>query len=213
MQGSYRDGWSFLLRRSVGCLLIMSIAACSSDSGGPDGSGGVERVTVVSNIGPIIPASGTAQLTAVGLDGSGQPVPGTSFTWTSTNGAVVSVSPAGVATGLAAGFAGVSATTATNVVGSITLQVVQVNLNTVEMLANDAFADALVDALSASGGSAVRAAWTGCVSGAASGNITAIKLCTDEVQSSALAATDPTDRALLASLVLYADEIERLIGV
>jgi len=92
------------------------------------------------------------------------------------------------------------------------MQVVEVNLASVTALAGDTFANAILDALSPSGGPAVRTAWNGCVSGSATGNISAIKLCTDAVQSSASAATDPTDRALLASLVLYADAIERLIG-
>ena len=67
---------------------------------------------------------GTQQeLVATGKDDSGNPVAGTTFTWTTSNAAVATVSSAGIVTAVAPGTATITATTPNNVSGSATITV------------------------------------------------------------------------------------------
>jgi len=67
---------------------------------------------------------GTQQeLVATGKDDSGNTVSGTTFTWTTSNAAVATVSAAGVVTAVAPGTATITATTPNNVAGSATITV------------------------------------------------------------------------------------------
>ena len=63
------------------------------------------------------------ELVATGKDDSGNAVSGTTFTWTTSNAAVATVSAAGVVTAVAPGEATITATTPENVSGSATITV------------------------------------------------------------------------------------------
>ena len=78
-------------------------------------------VTVTPATASII-VGGTQQFAAQAYDASGNPVT-TTFTWTSSNTAVASVSASGLATGLSAGSATITATAANGVNGSAALTV------------------------------------------------------------------------------------------
>lgn len=74
-------------------------------------TGGVAVASVV--VAPesaSLTVGGTLQLSAVARDAAGNTLSGRSFTWASTNGAVASVSGAGMVTGLATGTAGITVT-------------------------------------------------------------------------------------------------------
>jgi hypothetical protein len=64
---------------------------------------------VVSPGNASIPAGGTVALTATGLDSRGDTVPGLTFTWTSSNTSVATVSSGAVVTGVAGGSATIRA--------------------------------------------------------------------------------------------------------
>jgi DNA/RNA endonuclease G (NUC1) len=65
----------------------------------------------------------TLPFQATALDASGQPIAATSFTWSSANPAVATVSAAGIATGLAEGDTTVTGTAANGVSGAASLHV------------------------------------------------------------------------------------------
>jgi hypothetical protein len=52
----------------------------------------------------------------------------------------------------------------------------------------------------------------GCATAAGQGHLEAIQECVATLRTQAVAATDPTDRALLAVLSLFADQLERLLN-
>jgi len=64
----------------------------------------------------------TAQFTASAKDASNNPV-GTTFTWASSDNAVATVSPSGLATGVAAGLVTITATSANGIIGTAKLSV------------------------------------------------------------------------------------------
>lgn len=67
---------------------------------------------------------GTAQMVAVGYDIVGNPQHGTTFTWSSDNTAIATVSAAGVVTAVKIGFANIIATSGGGVLGSSLVNVV-----------------------------------------------------------------------------------------
>ena len=73
--------------------------------------GTVTRVIVTPASATIQP-SGTVQLTAQARDKRNKPVSGATFTWSSSNASVATVSSSGLVTGVAAGSATITATTA-----------------------------------------------------------------------------------------------------
>ncbi len=82
---------------------------------------GPATVTVSPVSGSIV-AGGTQQFTAQAYDGAGNPVT-TTFTWSSSDTGIATVSTSGLATGVAAGSATISATSANGVTGSASLTV------------------------------------------------------------------------------------------
>ncbi|HEX6037389.1 DNA/RNA non-specific endonuclease, partial [Longimicrobium sp.] len=90
-------------------------------SGPPPVAGPVTTVTVTPASQTLAPGT-TRQYTAVGRDGTGQVV-STTFTWSSTNEAVATVSATGMVTTLADGSTTIRATSANGVLGSTTLTV------------------------------------------------------------------------------------------
>lgn len=82
----------------------------------------VVRTVTVSPATATLNLLGTQQFTAVARDANGSPVPGQTFTWTSSAPVVAIVDPNGLVTALALGSAIITATTA-GVSGSATLSV------------------------------------------------------------------------------------------
>ena len=96
--------WRFL----AALLPAAWLAACGGgDSTGPNGNGNGPVVASVELAGPTgsIEVGETLQLTATAKDGAGNVVTGKTFTWTSTNQAVATVSPQGAVIGQTAGSA------------------------------------------------------------------------------------------------------------
>lgn len=85
-----------------------------------EGTSGTATVTVnplpvasvsVMPAAPVIFAGDSVQLTATALDGNNKPIPGQSFTWTSSNQAVATVSATGMVNSLTNGSSIITATT------------------------------------------------------------------------------------------------------
>lgn len=83
-----------------------------------------EVVTVsVSPATATIDVAATQSFAATGLDASNQPVPGVVFTWATSDSAIATVNGSGVATGVAAGDATITASAPNGVSGSASLHV------------------------------------------------------------------------------------------
>lgn len=200
------------MRRLSLALVGLGVSACGGDKGPTEVGPVVAVVQVTSPVDTILALGRSAQLTAVARDQAGSPV-AAQFTWATSNAGVLTVSAAGLATAQGAGTASVTAMATGSVSGGLRLRVVQADLATVSVLASDPLAGALVTGLSAAKESAVQAALGGCGTGAGSGNVVSVRNCANLVRAEAASATDPTDRVLLAVLALYADQIERLLGL
>src|SRR5439155_23530059 len=108
--------------------LVTAVAAgsatISATSGGITGTAAVTvtapATATVASV-TVSPATGgvdvgsTMQLAAVAKDAGGNPISGPTFTWTSNNKGVATVSASGLVTGVKAGSANFKATTAWNV--------------------------------------------------------------------------------------------------
>lgn len=201
---------SWLLAGSA--LLALATLSCKDAISPPPGAASVE---VTSAIDTILPMGRTSQLTATARDQAGAAIPGATFTWSTSDPAVVGVSSAGLATPGNPGTATVTATTQGQAPrgGNIRLRVVEADLATVIALGGDAFAAALVGAVSSGQRAAVQAAWSACATGATAGNVVTILGCLAQVRAAAGSVSDPTDRALLAVALLYVDQIERQLGL
>ena len=109
-------------RFAISLLVMGWVSGC----GGDDGGGNVEPnpVTSVSVTAtqPNIQVGGTVQLVATARDAGNLVVEGRTFEWSSADGAVASVSPTGLVTGLAAGSSEITATTE-GVSGSLVINV------------------------------------------------------------------------------------------
>ncbi len=82
----------------------------------------VDRVSVTTTQ-PSTVVDGTSQFTATAYDAANNPIPGASFTWSSSNPAIATVNATGLATGKAEGDALIIATTANGKTGSASLHV------------------------------------------------------------------------------------------
>jgi len=118
-----------LLRNDQGCAETFAIAApAPRNSATPAAPCGVvvppatvSSVTVTPTSATLLPL-GTQAFTAAGFDASNNPV-ATTFTWSSSNPAVATVSATGLATAVAPGDATITATSPNSVSGSATIRV------------------------------------------------------------------------------------------
>ena len=186
------------------------IAACADDPGAPQPV--VATIQVTSPIGTLWDVGATIPLTASPRDAQGNPVSGVSLTWTSTNPNVATVSGTGSVQALGIGTASIRAE-ASNVAGTIAVQVVNADLAAIATVASDAFAAALANGTTTPVRSRITAAAAAAISAANLGNLQAIQQFVATIRTEATGATDPTDRALLASLTLFADHVERLLNL
>ena len=107
---------------ALSLMVITGVSGCGGDDGGGDvGPTPVTSVTVTAPQTSL--AVGQTMLLTATARGSGNTViEGKSFEWSTSDGAVASVSPSGVVTGLAAGSAEITAT-ADGIPGSIAITV------------------------------------------------------------------------------------------
>ncbi|MDH4043759.1 MAG: Ig-like domain-containing protein, partial [Gemmatimonadota bacterium] len=127
-------------RRVLAVLGIAGLASACADSVEPVA---VASVEVTSPLGALLDVGGTAQLSATAMNPAGEAVNGISFTWTSSNPDVVSVSAAGFSEALGVGTATVRAG-AGGVGGSLAIRVVDADLPAISALARDPYMAALV---------------------------------------------------------------------
>ncbi len=172
----------------------------------------VASVSVTSPIGDRMAVGRTVQLSAEARDSRGSVVSGVTFTWTSSAPSIAEVDGTGQVSGLAAGSATFSAE-GSGVTGTLGMRVIAADLSGITTDVNDPFTTSLAANLTNTVRSRVQTALGQCASGAAQGNFTVIEGCLASVRAEVAAATDPTDRALLASLALFLDHVERLLNV
>jgi len=172
----------------------------------------VASVEVMSPIDSLVALGRSDQLVATVRNSAGSAVSEARVSWGTSDPAVAGVSATGLVTAVGTGTATITATVL-DASGSLRLRVVAADLAAVSTLAQDAFAGSLVAGLSSAERPAAQAAYAGCASGAIAGNVVAGRNCVAAVRIRAASSTDQTDRALLAVLVLYADQIERSLGL
>lgn len=194
---------------ALALLGIAIVASACSDSVEPVI---VASIEVVSPIGTLLDVGGTTQLGATARSPAGEVVNGLSFTWTSSNPAVATTGAAGLTEARGVGTTTIRAD-AGGVAGTLAIRVVDADVPAILALARDPLTGALVGALSPTVRAPVGAAVDGCTTGAGRGQLTAIQDCVAAVEAETMAATDPTDRALLAVLGLLLSRIERLLNL
>jgi len=188
--------------------LLVGVLACG-DATAPVT---VTSVDVTSPIGSLLDVGGAPQLAAAAKDAQGAGVSGVTLTWTSTNPDAVTVSSGGRIEAVAVGTATIRADAGT-ASGSLAVRVVEADLGGITTLATDAFVTALLDATTADVRARLQTAATSCQTGVQQGFLEQIQGCVAAMRTEAANATDPTDRALLAVVGLFADQIERLLGL
>ena len=105
-------------------IIIITTIIVTAACGGEDGTGPAVIVTVdVSPDTATVQAGATLQFTATARDRAGDPISGVTFTWSSSRTSVATVDVDGLATGVVAGTANISAT-ASGVTGSGFLTVI-----------------------------------------------------------------------------------------
>jgi hypothetical protein len=189
---------------------VVALAACASDK--TLAPPRVASVVVTSSIGTRVAVGRTTQLSAEARDESGVAIANPAVTWASTSATTASVSPAGLVAALAAGAVTIEATIS-GVKGSLALQARAADLDGVVATVNDTFAESLVANLTTTVRTRVEQALAQCENGALLGNFDTLDACLTAARAEVAAATDPTDRALLASLSLYLDRIQTLMNL
>ena len=90
-------------------LSTMSVLACGSDTPTENGTPTVASVVVTPANAPLMSLEETVQLTAIAQDAGGNTISGKTFTWSSSDLGVATVSGAGLVTAVANGTATVQA--------------------------------------------------------------------------------------------------------
>ena len=91
-------------------FLVLSSACSGGDKGtGPQNGGPVASVAIGSTSSTTVTIDSAITLVAQAYNAAGTPLPGQSFTWTSSDTLVATVSPAGVVTGVSAGVVSIQA--------------------------------------------------------------------------------------------------------
>lgn len=191
-------------------LWLILAAGCEDQAPVPAAA----TIDVTSLLDSILAVGKSTSLTAAAKDQAGAAVAGLTILWSSSNTAALTVSGTGTVTAVAPGTATISAAVASPpVTGILRMRAVEADLTTVGALAGDAYATALIAAVSASKRTAVQTARAKCASGVSSGGVVAIRQCGTSVAAEAASATDAADKALLGILQLYSDETQRRLGL
>ncbi len=110
------------VNRALPLVPLLALAGCISRTGPSQPPPPQVRSVVVGPANPTLAVGQTLQLADTAYDAQGNVVTGLTVTWTSANPAVATVDQHGVARGVAAGQAQISATV-TSATGTLTLQV------------------------------------------------------------------------------------------
>lgn len=181
------------------------------DDGGGNGGASISSIEVSSSVDTVMAVGRTAQMDATATDTDGATVsPDPTFTWSSTNTSVATVSSSGLVSAAAAGTTDIEAS-ADGVTGSLTMRAVDANLDAISTLLGDAYLTSMVAGLDATTESTINGHLSTCSTNVDSGNILAIRDCLAD----ALATTgvDGTDTALLAVLALYFEQADRHLAL
>lgn len=211
-----------LLALLVGVLAITSCKGeevcdptnplCGNGNGNGNGGGtSIASIEVSSAIDTVMAVGRTAQMDATATDTDGATVsPDPTFTWSSTNTSVATVSSSGLVSAAAAGTTDIEAS-ADGVTGSLTMRAVNANLDAIATLLGDAYLGSMIAGLDATTESTINGHLSTCSTNVDSGNILAIRDCLAD----ALATTgvDGTDTALLAVLALYFEQADRHLSL
>jgi len=113
------SGNSAVATVNAGGLVTSAAAGSATITATSEGQSGTATITVttvpvasvaVTPAATSLPTGGTVQLTAIPKDANGTPLTGRSVAWTSSNGAVATVSSSGLVTAVATGSATITAT-------------------------------------------------------------------------------------------------------
>ncbi len=196
-------------RTALGCLVVAALA-CGDEPVAPPA---VASIEVTSPIGNRLAVARTARLGAAAKDANGAVIRViVSFEWRSAAPTIATISEQGIVSGVAMGDATISAT-ANGVTGNLAIRVIAADLSGVGTTLADPFLGALVTNLTGPVRTRVQAALAQCSTGLTDGNFTTLESCLAGVRVEVTGATDPTDRALLASVALFIDHIQRLLKV
>lgn len=210
-------GWLPARATLAGILSTLFAMGCGDGPTDSDEPLQIATVVVTSPIDTIFVRGRSVQLSAVARDASGTTLSGVQFTWVSSDTRVASVDASGLVNALQAGSATITATAQDGgnqtVSGSLRARVVATNLPGIEQLLNDPFGQQLVMHTTSSKQATIQNALNTCSGGTAEGNVVAIMECLEAARGEIGSATDPSDRALLAVLALYLDQIERFLAL
>jgi hypothetical protein len=189
--------------RACSTISVAVLVACGGGDGPTDTPDGPASITIVSAADTVIATGSTAQLTATAKNAAGGVVNGVTFTWSSSNTGVASVSQSGSVNGVTAGTATITAASG-NTTGTLLLRVIAPDLAGVSALLNDPYRSAVTAALTPSTATQVQSALGGCSSGLSGGNLVAIHTCLTTLQS-ITGSGSGDDTALLPVLNLFWD--------
>ncbi|MDX1675586.1 MAG: Ig-like domain-containing protein [Longimicrobiales bacterium] len=167
-------------------------------------------VEVTSPIGDVMAAGRSVPLTAVAQTASGDPVSGQAYDWESSDPSVATVDGTGRVAGVAAGSATITATTG-EASGSLTLRVVEADLETIQVLLDDIYTASLVANLGSGSGDAVAEALDSCATALVDGDVLGLDECLQTIQDET--SSDPTDQALLAVLGVITERSAQLLNL
>lgn len=204
-------------RRRLLLLGAATLLACSEqpmDPGQqqpPVETPAVTTIEVTSPAGEIIAVTGSVQLTAAAYDQEGRPITAT-FAWTVADGAVATVSAAGVVTGVGAGATTVAAA-ANGVRGTLDLTIAETDLAAIQRLLDDPHAERLLASIGGATETALRASWAQCGSARAAGDLASIRDCITQARADMAQSADASKGPLVALLSLFVDWIDRLLNL
>ena len=160
----------------------------------------VANITITSPVDTVMAVGRTVTMTAAATTSGGAPITAT-FTWSSTNAGVASVTPGGGAvTASAAGTTTIQAMSG-GVTGTKTIRAVDANLALITTLLGDQFRQALTNELGATPKSTLAGFLTNCTTQLTAGHVRNINTCLQNALG--VSSANGNDQALLGVLSLY----------
>lgn len=169
-------------------------------------------VSVESSIGTAIAIAHTAQLAATVTNSDGNVVSGIGLTWQSSDPDVATVNATGFITGVGEGQVTISATYEGSS-GSVSLVVVDADLDAIAQLRDDPLVNLLIERLESDLAAQLTSALVDLDGAVTVGNCMAVRDAIASAISSTSAATDPSDVISLAVLGLVLERAHDLLGL